>query len=433
MRHAWIASTLLVILAFVAGCHSREKSEPGNGVVVLTAWAHHGKPEEWAAMQKIVRDFNASTKEERIHLVEIAEANYDTQVQSAAASGALPDILEFDGPLLANYAWKGYLSPIDDLLDPKIRADLIPSIVRQGTWNGHLYAVGMFDSGLGIWVDRAQLHAIGARVPKGWKDAWTIDELDAILAKLSAREKRLGEDGRVIDLKRDYRGEWWTWGFYPALVSGGADLIDRDGDQTADGVLNGPAAVAVLGHFQKWFEDGLVDPNTDGRAFIDRRVALSWVGHWEYPRYHEALGADLALVPLPDFGHGARTAMGSWCWSITRSCKRPRAAIRFIDYLLGRERILEMTRANGAVPATNEAIAASPLYGAHGELRLFAEQLRSIAVPRPRTPAYPVITSAFQEAMLDIIDGAPVRKSLDRAVRIIDDDIRENRGYPVRK
>src|SRR5687767_15335853 len=42
------------------------------------------------------------------------------------------------------------------------------------------------------------------------------------------------------------------------------------------------------------------------------RVALSWTGHWKYPSYRAALGRDLILLPLPDFGHGVKTGMGSW-------------------------------------------------------------------------------------------------------------------------
>jgi multiple sugar transport system substrate-binding protein len=53
-------------------------------------------------------------------------------------------------------------------------------------------------------------------------------------------------------------------------------------------------------------------------------------------------------------------------------------------------------------------------------------------VPRPRTPAYPVITSAFQQAFDDIRDGGDAQAALDRAAAIIDEDIRDNKGYPPR-
>ena len=41
-----------------------------------------------------------------------------------------------------------------------------------------------------------------------------------------------------------------------------------------------------------------------------------------------------------------------------------------------------------------------------------------------------MITSAFQQAFRDIRNGADVQTTLDAAVAIIDQDIRDNQGYP---
>jgi multiple sugar transport system substrate-binding protein len=213
------------------------------------------------------------------------------------------------------------------------------------------------------------------------------------------------------------------------LISGGAGLINTVNYQSADNVLNSKVAVAVLQHFQDWMQKGYIAPNTDGRAFINKRVALSWVGHWEYPRYSDAIGEHLNLIPLPDFGSGTRTAMGTWCWAITRNCKTPKAAGKFLEFLLRDQEVLAIIKANGAVPGTKTAVAKSELYQAQGMLSLFVAQLRTCAVPRAKTPAYPVITSVFQETMINILDGADVEKALDRAVQIIDETIKQNEGY----
>ena len=51
------------------------------------------------------------------------------------------------------------------------------------------------------------------------------------------------------------------------------------------------------------------------------------------------------------------------------------------------------------------------------------------AVPRPQTPAYPIISAGFRQAVADIRNGMPVQQALDRAAALIDEDIRDNRGY----
>jgi multiple sugar transport system substrate-binding protein len=151
-----------------------------------------------------------------------------------------------------------------------------------------------------------------------------------------------------------------------------------------------------------------------------------------YGSYREALGDNLLVLPLPDFGNGMRTGQGSWAWGITRACRNPRAATRFLTFLLQTHEVLAMADANGAVPATRSAIAQSALYRPHGPLNLFARQLlEGYAVPRPRTPGYPVISAAFARAFRDIRDGADVQGALDRAARSIDRDIADNHGYPV--
>ena len=47
------------------------------------------------------------------------------------------------------------------------------------------------------------------------------------------------------------------------------------------------------------------------------------------------------------------------------------------------------------------------------------------------TPAYPVITSSYAEAVQNIVTGADVQEELDKAVAKIDQDIEDNQGYPI--
>ena len=91
-----------------------------------------------------------------------------------------------------------------------------------------------------------------------------------------------------------------------------------------------------------------------------------------------------------------------------------------------------MTNANGAVPARKSALEQSEMYGRDGFLNLFVQQLENgVALERPVTPAYPVITTAFAEAMDNIRNGADVKTELDKAVQVIDQNIKDNDGFPI--
>lgn len=231
------------------------------------------------------------------------------------------------------------------------------------------------------------------------------------------------------------QGEWSTYAFAPIVWSAGGDLIDRDSGATADGVLNTPEVAAALTQFQTWVTDGLIDADAaDDSNFLEQESPISWVGHWMYTPYKEAAGDDLVLLPLPDFGTGSKTGMGSWAWAITSSAGDPDAAWSVIEYLISDDAILGITEVNGAIPGTQSAIEQSPNHQPEGDLALFVEQLNGapdVAVPRPVTPAYPTITSVFRTVIDNIIQGAEVQSELDAAVAEIDADIEANEGYPT--
>lgn len=418
----------LLLLGCGLGCERQAKDqEEHTAPISLSIWAHAGQEAERKVLQAQVARFNQQSQTTQVELTFIPERDYNAQVQSAAIAGDLPDILEFDGPYLYNYIWQSHLVPIEKLLPHLLIKDILPSIIDQGTYGGHLYSVGVFDSGLGLYGRKDMLEKFGVRIPRSFADAWSIDEFEGILSKLAQNDL----DGAVLDIKLNYGGEWFTYGFSPILQSAGADLIDRTTYLQSSGVLNSQKAVAAINHLQEWFRKGYIDPNIDDAAFVTGRVALSWVGHWEYDRYAEAYNDNLVLLPLPDFGKGSKTGQGSWSWGITNNCAHPENAGLFIAFLMRIEEILAMSDANGAVPGTRSAVEQSLLYREEGPLHLFAEQLLGgAAVPRPKTPAYPVITNEFQRAFQNVRNNGDVEETLTKAASRIDQDIRDNNGYP---
>ncbi|HMQ52478.1 MAG TPA: sugar ABC transporter substrate-binding protein [Anaerolineae bacterium] len=462
LRRVWLNLLgLLLIIALAVACGGAEETDPAlspaeeadavdqaaeepvvqeeeiqgetaGDAETITVWFHSGKGPERDALDATLDAFNASHPEIQAEAVQLPEGSYNDQVQAAALAGDLPCALDFDGPFLYNYAWSGYLIPIDDYLTEEVRNDFLPSIIEQGTYAGNLYSLGQFDSGLAIWGNREYLEEAGVRIPEGIDDPWTKEEFMSALESLQA----LDQVEYAIDFKMNYgQGEWYTYGFTPILWSHGGGLIDRTNYQNADGVLNSPESIEAMTFFQDLFEQGYANPEPagDDDFYIDQITALSWVGHWMWEPHSENLGDNLVLIPMPDFGEGPKTGMGSWNWGITSNCANPEAAWTFIEFLVSPEEILRMTNANGAVPARQSAIEQSELYAADGPLNLFVQQLQAenVAIPRPVTPAYPVITNAFADVVQEIVIGADVEQELNDAVQTIDQDIEDNQGYPA--
>lgn len=396
----------------------------------ITVWSRSAfspaSPDE-QALEAAATAFNRAQQAYRVEVFAARYRNFADWVHGVAVTGTLPCLLEVDGPFVAEFAWPGYLRPLDKFISPELRRDLLPSILAQGTYDGRLYSLGQFDSGLGLWANRRYLRAAGVRVPTVARP-WTLAEFEQAMDRL-ARVKGVEYP---LDLAV-YTGtsEFFAYAYLPLLAGFGGDFIDRATRHTASGVLDGPQSVAAMSRLQGWFRAGwarVVDRNDD---FEQGRTALAWTGHWRHHPFRDALGKDLILLPLPDFGRGLRTGMGSWSWSITSTCPEPHGAWAFLSHLMSVQEVLRIANANGAVPARRSALARSALYGSQGALHVFTQQLFAGAgYPRPATPGYGTISKAFAVATAAIIAGADVQTELSRAARTIDDDIAANRGYP---
>src|SRR3989442_1200729 len=103
---------------------------------------------------------------------------------------------------------------LDKYVSPEMEADFLPSIIKQGTYNHHLYSLGQFDSGLGIYANKQYLSEAGVRIPT-IDNPWTLTEFNNVLAKL----KNVPGVEYPLDLKMSTSGEWFTYGFSPFVES----------------------------------------------------------------------------------------------------------------------------------------------------------------------------------------------------------------------
>jgi len=229
---------------------------------------------EFDVLKKAAETFN---RRQHIYRVEIAAAaalgiDYESWVHREAAAGTLPCLLDFDGPLLAAFAWPKYLQTIERFVTPELLRDILPSVVAQGTYQGRLYSLAQFDSGVALWGNGRYLRAAGVRTPT-LEAPWSLEEFEQAMAKLSA----LDSVDYAISFNLANEGEFYSYAYSPILQGFGGDLIDRKSYRTSRGVLDGPQSIEAMKHFQSWFQKGwtLSDFNRID-DFEKGKTALSW-------------------------------------------------------------------------------------------------------------------------------------------------------------
>jgi multiple sugar transport system substrate-binding protein len=124
--------------------------------------------------------------------------------------------------------------------------------------------------------------------------------------------------------------------------------------------------------------------------------------------------------------------MGSWQWGVSVNTVDGDAAWRFLEFLLQDEQVRQISTANGAIPARASVARSTKSFGPGGQEHLYLQQLAGgTARPRPQTPAYPAITSAFGIAVRKIFAGRPVKPALDAAANRVEKDLKAHEGYPA--
>ena len=176
------------------GASGGQSAQAGSGTGEIKVWGHQGEAGEVTALQQAVDSFNSSQTDVKVTLQLIPSNDYTKTVQATSAD-QLPDVLEYDGPLMSSFVYDGKLAPVDGLVSAATVSNQTASVKSQNTYPGDskLYGVSMFDSGLGVYGNKKLLDAAGVKYPTGLDDAWTADEFQDALVKLAA----VDPDGKV--------------------------------------------------------------------------------------------------------------------------------------------------------------------------------------------------------------------------------------------
>ena len=392
----------------------------------VSLWYHGaGNHVEADLINQIIDDFNASQSDYTIALQSFPQESYNDSVEAAGLAGNLPCIIDVDGPVMPRWAWAGYLQELP--INQNLISDFLPG--TKGIWNDRLYSIGLWDAAVALYARESTLRELGLRTPT-LNNPWSKDEFMNALDKA----KDSGKYQYALDLGMAWKGEWFPYAFGPFIQSFGGDMIDRSSYRTAEGALNGDAAIAFGEWWQSLFTDGYAPGNSQDGAdrdtgFINGDYAFAWNGNWAAVATMEGGVEDVMFLPAPDLGNGPIIGAASWQFAVASTCDEVAGATAFIEHALQDKYLAAFSDGIGLIPSTPAAAAMTKNYAPGGALEVFFSLSEEQALVRPVTPGYPVVAKVFEKALADIADGADVASTLDAAVDEIDADIEANNGY----
>ncbi len=430
MKKRIMAVLAVSILAMnLTGC---QKSVPKPGSIAgydegeqyLSIWVHSIEDtDEGRCYRESVNEFNNIYNGKYFADIEFIPRNdsgggYSDKINASVMSGGLPDVITVDGPNIAAYAENGIIQPLAELSEEE-KGVYLDSIIKQGTYNDSLYALGAMESSVGLYYNKEILDEAGIEVPDA-DHPWTQTEFLQVLEKVKT----------VTDEKKGYAfdmtfpvGEATIYFYAPFFWANGGEFVDETG-LSVDGVFNSEQNVNTVSYFKSLLADGYMSKVPIDKLFESGRAAFKIDGAWEvntlYTSYPD-VSFGVAPYVVGDTWNGERyTPTGAWAFAATSATKNIDGATELVKWMSGVESGKRLWEESKSLPSTYEAYDSIDVFKTDKNYKALYYQLSTYGHPRPVTPAYPQVSTSFQQVLENsVLSGFDPKEQLDKSVERI--------------
>lgn len=436
----------IAICAYPLFAPTDSRSQVPAAMEEVLFW-HFWGGEDRDVVQSIVDRFNDSQDRYFVRAVAMPGNNLDVKVFLAVAGGDPPDLINQDDPIIADWAKRGALMPLDEFASAdelaQLRTWLFPAARRLVQYDNRMYGLCNGLDVRALYYHKTLLDEHNLPPPQ------TPDDLMQIAQRLSLKNDagRYVRVGYLPDSRR-----LWAWG----VVFGG-EFYDVASQRVT---ANDPAIVSALDWMQSFsrkfgaqqvaaFRTG--DQSLPGKTFPllpvgdspYGRYAMIMDGQWrvrDITRSQAARGkanlpvAEYAVCPLPAPAGGRKNA--GWVngnfFVVPRGAKNSAGAWEFMKFWSGvghETEAAEICATGGWIPVSQNVVDQPRFQQYLRQQPLFAEFV-SLAgsenqFPIPAIPGAPYfdreIKSVGARAMAD--EDASPQELLDRAAAKIQDQV----------
>lgn len=350
-------------------------------------------------------------------------------IEVKIASGSKDyDVISVDSPMVASYANRGMLAPLDEYFSDEEKAEFAEAGLEAGIWDGKLYAPPENTSTQVLWYNTALLEEAGITVPEN--DTTNRLTWEQVAEMATQAKQKLDPDGTQGIYGIEWQQVSRVYQMNALPNSMGGLNIGEDGF-TVEGVINDDAWVKAC----TWYQDlvnakvapqGITADET-GDYFYSGKIVFYQGGTWTASNCDAKGMTTYAFCPSPAFeGYEDKvaTATGSWQFGVNAASTHIDESAEFVKWFTLGEGNDMWLEANGDVPSRIEKldeIINDP--DAPGYLKIGAEEAKTTAFPRALTPGFNEYQTILGNAWEDIRNGSDVKTSLDSAAKQITDSM----------
>ena len=349
--------------------------------------------------------WNAAHPNEKVTVKEQsdqADQQHDDLVQHFQAKDPSYDVVSVDVVWTAEFAAKGWLTPLKDKMAIDTTGFLKPTI-NAATYNNTLYAAPTSSDGAMLYYRKDLVKT----PPTTFDELWA----DCSIAKKNGMDCYAGQFAKY---------EGGTCNATEWMNAYGAKVVDASGKPTVDSPEAAKGLQALADHYKNGDipKQAITYQEEQSRAAFQSGKLL-FLRNWPYVYNLAKTDASskvkdkFDVAPLPGVSGPGTSTLGGHMAAISAYSKNKGTALDFLKFLTSPEQQKTNMEKGSLAPVIESIYTDQSLVAKYPYLPVLLKSIQN-AVSRPVTPFYPAVTQAIQENFYAAMQG---QKTSDQAVK----------------
>ncbi|MCE1247243.1 MAG: extracellular solute-binding protein [Firmicutes bacterium] len=390
----------LFIFCGCGGSKKKNSDSSAGGKTEITMW-HTMNKEESATLEAMIKEYESQNPDVTINMQPVPFDQAQNKFKIAAQAGDAPDVFRSEIAWTCEEAALGYLTELDGYISQQDKEDYLPASMGYNIYQGHIYGIPQVTDCLALLYNKKMFSDAGVKVPE------TMDEFVTAGQKLTVDENgKTAADPGFNPAKIKQWGFYFTgkaYDFQPFMWAFGGGLIDPEKKEI---LINNKGSVDGLNFLMDLRDKYHVVPEKFDlkssydnmmAGFKDARYAMIFNGPWSTAdilrgeQFKDPSNLGIAVIPKGPGGYGS--PVGGHNYVISRSCKYPEKAWKFINFLNERQNQAKLAVNNNLLP-TRKSTYELPEIKSNPVIQGFRAQLE-VARNRPVIPQGGLIYNEF--------------------------------------